>query len=124
MIQGPKSDFTGIPPGEDFIGAGQREITNSLSLDGITIMNNLITVTTVTPNVDAVEEVQIQNGNYTAQYGSYMGVHINLVTKSGTNSLHGAVFEFLATTSSTLILISILRAQQNSRCVTTSLGRR
>jgi hypothetical protein len=37
----------------------------------------------VTPNVDAVEEVQIQNGNYTAQYGSYMGVHINLVTKSG-----------------------------------------
>jgi hypothetical protein len=95
VIQGPKSDFTGIPPGEDFIGAGQREITNSLSLDGITIMNNLITVTTVTPNVDAVEEVQIQNGNYTAQYGSYMGVHINLVTKSGANSVHGAVFEFL-----------------------------
>jgi hypothetical protein len=95
VIQGPKSDFTGIPPGEDFIGAGQREITNSLSLDGITIMNNLITVTTVTPNVDAVQEVQIQNGNYTAQYGSYMGVHVNLVTKSGTNSPHGALYEFL-----------------------------
>jgi carboxypeptidase family protein/TonB-dependent receptor-like protein len=95
VIQGPKSDFTGIPPGEDFIGAGQREITNSLSLDGITIMNNLITVTTVTPNVDAVQEVQIQNGNYTAQYGSYMGVHVNLVTKSGTNNLHGSLFEFL-----------------------------
>jgi carboxypeptidase family protein len=95
VIQGPKSDFTGIPPGEDFIGAGQREITNSLSLDGITIMNNLITVTTVTPNVDAVQEVQIQNGNYTAQYGSYMGVHVNLITKSGTNSVHGALFEFL-----------------------------
>ena len=32
---GPKSDFTGIPPGEDFIGAATREITNSLTLDGI-----------------------------------------------------------------------------------------
>jgi hypothetical protein len=39
-------------------------------------MNNLITVTNVQPNVDAVEEVQVQTGNYTAQYGSYMGVHV------------------------------------------------
>jgi len=62
VIVGPKSDFTGTPPGEDFIGAGTREITNSLTLDGITIMNNLITVTSVTPNLDAIQEVQIQNG--------------------------------------------------------------
>jgi hypothetical protein len=95
VILGPKSSNTGIPPGEDFIGAGQREITNSLTLDGITIMNNLITVTAVTPNVDAVQEVQVQNGNYTAQYGSYMGVHVNMATKSGTNTLHGSVFEFV-----------------------------
>ena len=95
VIVGPKSTQTGVPPGEDFIGAGQREITNSLTLDGITIMNNLITVTNVQPNVDAVEEVQVQNGNYTAQYGSYMGVHVNLATKSGTNEVHGAVFEFV-----------------------------
>ena len=58
-------------------------------------MNNLITVTTVTPNVDSVQEVQIQNGNYTAQYGSSMGVHVDLVTKSGTNTVHGALYEFL-----------------------------
>src|SRR5437868_864386 len=80
VILGPKTSPTGVPPGEDFIGAGQREITNSLTLDGITIMNNLITVTHVAPSVDAVQEVQVQNGNYTAQYGSYMGVHVNLAT--------------------------------------------
>ena len=95
VIVGPKSSQTGVPPGEDFIGAGQREITNSLTLDGITIMNNLITITHVLPSVDAVQEVQVQNGNYTAQYGSYMGVHVNLATKSGTNNIHGALYEFV-----------------------------
>src|SRR5262249_28499794 len=95
VILGPKSSNTGIPPGEDFIVAGQREITNSLTLEGITIMINSITVIAVTPNVDAVQEVQVQNGNFTAQYGSYMGVHVNMATKSGTNTLHGSVFEFV-----------------------------
>jgi hypothetical protein len=95
VILGPKSSMTQVPPGEDFIGSGQREITNSLTLDGITIMNNLITVSAVTPNLDAIQEVQVQNGNYTAQYGSYMGVHVNMATKSGTNNVHGSVFEFV-----------------------------
>jgi len=95
VIVGPKSSQTGVPPGEDFIGAGQREITNSLTLDGVTIMNNLITITHVVPSVDSIQEVQVQNGNYSAQYGSYMGVHVNLTSKSGTNAIHGAAYEFL-----------------------------
>lgn len=95
IIVGTKSSFTGNPPGEDFVGAGQREITNSLTLDGISIMNNLITTSPVTPNPDAISEVQTQNGNYTAQYGGYMGVHINMVTKSGTNSLHGTAYDYV-----------------------------
>src|SRR6476646_9989737 len=45
VLLGPKSSATGTPPGEDFVGAGTREISNSLSLDGISIMNNLITNT-------------------------------------------------------------------------------
>ncbi|MBW4026319.1 MAG: TonB-dependent receptor [Acidobacteria bacterium] len=95
VIVGPKTSFTGIPPGEDFIGAGQREITNSLSLDGITIMNNLISTSAVTVSPDAIQEVQTQTGNYTAQYGAYMGVHINMVSKTGTNSLHGTAYDYV-----------------------------
>jgi hypothetical protein len=94
VLPGAKSSATGIPPGEDFNGAGTREIQNSLSLDGISIMNNLITTTPTRPMVDAVQEVEIQTGTYSAQYGSYMGVHINMVTKSGTNAPHGALVEF------------------------------
>ncbi len=95
IILGPKTNYTGNPPGANFIGAGTREVTNSLTLDGITIMNSLISSSPVTPNPDAVAAVQTQNGNYTAQYGAYMGVHINVDTKPGTNKLHGTVYDYL-----------------------------
>lgn len=84
----------GVPPGEDFIGAGTREIQNSVSLDGISIMNNLITTTPYHPSVDAIQEFEVETGTYSAQYGAYLGAHLNLITKSGTNQLNGALYEF------------------------------
>ena len=91
---GPKSSATGTPPGEDFNGAGTREIQNELTLDGISVMSNLITNTSSRPMVESIQEVEVQTGTYSAQYGSYLGVHINMVTKSGTNDFHGALLEF------------------------------
>jgi Carboxypeptidase regulatory-like domain/TonB dependent receptor-like, beta-barrel len=85
----------GVPPGQDFIGAGTREIQNSMSLDGISIMNNLITTSPTQPMVETVQEVEVQTGTYSAQYGAYMGVHLNMVTKGGSNALHGNVVEFI-----------------------------
>jgi len=93
VIQGLKTT-TGFPPGEDFIGAGTREIQNSISLDGISIVNNLITNTPSRPMPDAIQELEVQTGTYSAQYGAYMGVHLNLVIKNGTNSLHGSAWEY------------------------------
>jgi hypothetical protein len=81
--------------GEDFIGAGAREVQNSISLDGVSIVSNLINLTSLRPSTDAVEEFQIQTGTYSAQYGTMMGVHLNVISKSGTNDLHGAGWEFL-----------------------------
>ncbi len=95
IIVGPKTSYNGNPPGANFIGAGTREVTNSLTLDGITIMNSLISNSSVTPNPDAVAAVQTQTGNYTAQYGAYMGVHINVDTKSGTNKFHGTAYDYV-----------------------------
>jgi carboxypeptidase family protein len=99
VIIGPTSNYSGVPPGEDFIGAGQREIQNSLNLDGVSIMNNLISLAPARPSSDMISEVQMQSGNYTAQYGSYLGLHINLVSKSGTNKLHGAVYDYIQNTA-------------------------
>jgi hypothetical protein len=59
--------------GEDFIGAGAREVQNSMSLDGVNISSNLIMTTTLRPSVDAVEEFSIQTGTYSAQYGTMIG---------------------------------------------------
>jgi Carboxypeptidase regulatory-like domain/TonB dependent receptor-like, beta-barrel len=81
--------------GLNFRGAGQREIQNSLSLDGINTSANLLAATSMRPIADAVTEVQVQTGSTSAEYGSYLGVHINVVTKSGTNTPHGSLFYFL-----------------------------
>jgi hypothetical protein len=89
VLSGPSSDI-----GLSFRGAGQREIQNSLSLDGINSSSNLLAMTSMRPIADAVTEIQVQTGSTSAEYGSYLGVHINVVTKSGTNDLHGSVFHF------------------------------
>jgi len=95
VLPGRKSP-SGNPGGaQGYIGAGTREIQNSISLDGVSIMNNLITTATLRPSVDAVQEFQVQTGTYPAEYGGYMGVQINVITKSGTNQLNGTAFEFL-----------------------------
>jgi hypothetical protein len=95
VLLGPKSNPNGNPPGMGFIGAGTREIQNSLALDGINISNNLITNSPTRPMVETIQEVEVQTGTYSAQYGAYLGVHINMVTKSGSNQIHGAFVEFL-----------------------------
>ncbi|MEO6909577.1 MAG: TonB-dependent receptor, partial [Edaphobacter sp.] len=89
------SALTGNPPGVRLSGSGTRSINNSISLDGISIMNNLTSTATLTPNPDALDSVQTQNGNYTAQYGDYLGVHINLVSRTGTNAFHGTVYDYI-----------------------------
>jgi hypothetical protein len=80
--------------GLSFRGAGQREIQNSLSLDGINSTANLLAATSMKPIADAVTEIQVQTGSTSAEYGAYLGVAVNVVTKSGTNKLHGSVFHF------------------------------
>jgi hypothetical protein len=83
----------GDPPGESFAGPGQRGEQNDVSLDGVTMLNTIHRTVDFPPSPDAIQEVSVQTGTYSAQYGTYLGVHINAVSKGGTNQLHGAVSE-------------------------------
>ena len=49
----------------------------------------------IVPPVEDIEELQVFGGKYDAEYGFSGSAVINIVTKAGTNSLHGAAFEYL-----------------------------
>ncbi len=75
--------------------AGSRIDSVGFLLDGG--MNNdlLDNSNVLDPNPDAVAEFRLLTSDYTAEYGRNGGGIISIVTKSGTNKLHGSLFEFL-----------------------------
>ena len=78
---------------------GGLESTSDFQLDGVSILNQSdiagIMGLTMLPSVDAVEEMRVQTNSYSAAYGRSGGGISTMVTKSGTNTFHGNVFEFL-----------------------------
>src|SRR5882724_10997868 len=73
---------------------GNREQANSFLLDGMDnnqVSDNLLGYT---PSPDAIEEFNLITNNAPAEFGSFMGGIVNATIKSGTNSLHGDVWEF------------------------------
>jgi hypothetical protein len=74
---------------------GQREANNGFLLNGATVQESGYGGTTAIPNLDSIAEFRILTNNYDAEYGNYSGGQINVITKSGTNRIHGNVFEFV-----------------------------
>ena len=87
------SGSTGLNSGNQSIN-GQRETSNGFMVNGANVEEGKNNGTTVIPNLDSIEEFRIITNNFDAEYGNYSGGQVNVVTKSGTNSLHGNVFEF------------------------------
>ena len=54
--------------------------------------------TSIVPNLDSIAEFRVLTNNFDAEYGNYSGGIVNVVTKSGSNQLHGSAFEFLRNT--------------------------
>ncbi len=78
--------------------AGTRSTQTAVLLDGTDIRNNLSTTPGGTSGsllgVETVREFQVITGVFSAEYGRFTGGVINTVTKSGTNEIHGSIFEF------------------------------
>lgn len=68
---------------------------NNVMIDGSTNNGSKDGYVSVNPAVDAVEEFKVQSGTMSAEYGYTAGGVVNMVTKSGTNVVHGSLYEFL-----------------------------
>lgn len=77
---------------------GGRSNMNDLFIDGVSNSppaSNGFLAYAVFPSPDALQEFKVQTNSYSAEYGRTGGGVINMVMRSGTNQLHGVVYEFL-----------------------------
>ncbi len=86
----------GIYPGEQYAKAsGTLSGSINYQMDGVNYNDTYINSNLPFPNPDAIQEFSVQGANLSAEYGNSVGGVVNVVTKSGTNQIHGDVFEFL-----------------------------
>lgn len=77
-----------------FSSNGQRSTSNNFMVDGVDNNNYFAGEAAQLPSIDSIQEFEVQTNTFAAEYGRNSGSVVNLVTKSGTNALHGSAFEF------------------------------
>jgi hypothetical protein len=87
-INGIASTFGGVSVLVDGIDAGRVDLNGTSNVLG-RIESRVNRV-----SMDSIQEIQVVEQNYSAQYGQALGAVINPITKSGTNQFHGGVFEY------------------------------
>jgi outer membrane receptor protein involved in Fe transport len=78
-----------------FNTAGNREDTVNFMVNGINLNDMVQNQITFQPSINTVAEFKVDNSTYSAEYGRNSGAIVNIATRSGTNSYHGEVFEFI-----------------------------
>ena len=98
-VNSPQADTRGNAATGAFAANGNRPAQNNYMLDGID--NNSDTVDflngtnyVVLPPVDAIQEFKVQTSDFSAEFGRSGAAVLNATIKSGTNSFHGAAWEF------------------------------
>ena len=85
----------GMPGGIQLSANGSRNLQVSYRLDGTSNTDPYFQENQSFPFPDALQEFSIQTSNYSAAQGNNAGAVVNVVTRSGTNDLHGGAFEFV-----------------------------
>jgi hypothetical protein len=85
---------------DNFIANGARAVQNSYLLDGVDNKNRIMgfdksSAQIVQPIIDAIQEFKVQTSTFSAEFGQAAGGVVNVTMRSGTNALHGNLFEFL-----------------------------
>src|ERR1700730_13077470 len=74
---------------------GQRSGHNLYLLDGVTVTDEHFNNMVIAPSIDGTQEFNIQKTSYSPEFGGKSGAVINVVSRSGSNALHGSLFEFV-----------------------------
>jgi hypothetical protein len=86
----------------NFVSEGSRSGQADVLIDGLTTtnyeQNTGWVIPLYTPSVDAVQEFKVQQSNFGAEFGFSGTTVVNLVTRSGTNNIHGSAYEYLRNT--------------------------
>ena len=81
--------------GQAYAVDGQRPESNNFLIDGANNFNSVDGGFVIKPPIDAISEFRILSHNADAEFGHSTGSTTNIVTRSGSNSFHGAAWEFL-----------------------------
>ncbi len=82
-------------PGTEIFSNGNREGSNNFLYDGVDNNERLIQLIVIRPAIEGIREFKVQTNLYSADVGRNSGAIVDVVTKSGTNEVHGSAFEFL-----------------------------
>src|SRR5262249_11342911 len=74
---------------------GMRSFSNMITVDGADFINSNTGVQRATPPQESVAEFRVVNNSFGSEYGRALGGIVNVVTKSGTNNLHGSIYDYL-----------------------------
>ncbi len=80
--------------GAEIIADGSRGSFNTFMIDGLDDRDQSVGTVKIFPNLESIEEFQVQVGNYDAEFASG-GAVVNVLTRAGSNDIHGSAFEFL-----------------------------
>jgi outer membrane receptor protein involved in Fe transport len=74
---------------------GMRDLSNLVTVDGADTINSATGSQRATPSQEAVSEFRVVNNGFSAEQGRAMGGIVNIITKSGTNDMHGSIYDYL-----------------------------
>ena len=98
------SGVTTTPPSGDLDAgnlsvSGHRETANGFAVNESDVEEDVNMGSAIVPNLDSIQDLRVFTGNFDAQYGNYSGGQVLVTTKSGGDSYHGGLFEYVRNTS-------------------------
>jgi hypothetical protein len=88
LDEGAESQATG------FTANGQRGTANNVLLDGVDVKDSQFTTAQTRHSPEGVAEVHVQTNSFSAEFGRQLGAQISIVTRGGTNQVHGQAWDY------------------------------